>query len=147
MSGLFFIISSIFISSIVISISSFTSLWWFIMLSVPSWVFILWLVPTSVPSWSFIMSPAPFWIFIVSFIMSLALFWTFNVSFIMSSAPFWTFIVSSAIFIKTDEWNRYNAIASQVYDKYKWKREPQVPFDVILMLYRNVMLYKPIHLH
>ena len=26
---------------------------------------------------------------------------------------------SSAIFIKTDEWNRYNAIASQIYDKYK----------------------------
>lgn len=29
------------------------------------------------------------------------------------------FKTSSAIFIKTDEWNRYNAIASQVYDKYK----------------------------
>ena len=27
------------------------------------------------------------------------------------------------------------------------KRKPQVPFDVILMLYRNVMLYKLIHLH
>lgn len=29
------------------------------------------------------------------------------------------FKTSSAIFIKTKEWNRYNAIASQVYDKYK----------------------------
>lgn len=29
------------------------------------------------------------------------------------------FKTSSAIFIKTDEWNRYNAIASQIYDKYK----------------------------
>ena len=29
------------------------------------------------------------------------------------------FKTSSAIFMKTDEWNRYNAIASQVYDKYK----------------------------
>jgi len=27
--------------------------------------------------------------------------------------------MSSAIFINDDEWNRYNAIASQVYDKYK----------------------------
>lgn len=29
------------------------------------------------------------------------------------------FKISSAIFIKAEEWNRYNAIASQVYDKYK----------------------------
>lgn len=29
------------------------------------------------------------------------------------------FKTSSAIFIKTEEWNRYNAIASQIYDKYK----------------------------
>lgn len=29
------------------------------------------------------------------------------------------FKTSSAIFIKTDEWSRYNAMASQVYDKYK----------------------------
>ena len=29
------------------------------------------------------------------------------------------FKTSSAIFMKTDEWNRYDAIASQIYDKYK----------------------------